>query len=519
MKNKLANIFTQLAPYLIIIFYNLFLYNHNFKINGDEFEILFYEIIIMSSIICLLLFLEKALLKNHIKDNNLISLIQIATAAGYITNSFIRAILVFLIFYLIMNKSSENFIVFSKLFNTFCSFLLGILVIYNASLSIYKGTSYKDRVNIYNYDYKIDVDKSTASPNIYWIHVDEMTNFDFVEKYYDADLSEIRKYLKDNNFVTNERANFMGGNHTYLSLLSMYSPHFYDEYFKYYLDDLADKNINGGLTEYTCDYNDITNKRLDNELLKSLKRKDYTTIQINEFNQYSSLKTDYLFDIRENSIDDSYLYFEDLKEYKNNDYIKYIRSVRINTYTKLNENRFLGKKEKYDDIDISKYKYLNEIDNHEIKKIIKSLDLSKKIKSDKNFIFIDYNLSHLDWKFDKAGNYIDESKFRDLDSYGNNYEYSTKVLIDLIQYIKDNDNDPVIIVESDHGIHNKGIVEMKYYFKANNKEVEEMRHSTFSSYYIPKKYQNGDEKYLENPLNISRYIVNNYVGNNYEYIK
>ena len=155
MKNKLANIFTQLAPYLIIVFYNLFLFNHNFKINGDEFEILFYEIIIMSSIICLLIFLEKALLKKHIKDNNLITLIQIATAAGYITNSFIRAILVFLIFYLIMNKSSENFILFSKLFNTFCSILLGILVIYNASFSIYKGTSYRDRVNIYNYDYKI----------------------------------------------------------------------------------------------------------------------------------------------------------------------------------------------------------------------------------------------------------------------------------------------------------------------------------------------------------------------------
>ena len=125
----------------------------------------------------------------------------------------------------------------------------------------------------------------------------------------------------------------------------------------------------------------------------------------------------------------------------------------------------------------------------------------------------------MDWKYDKNGNFIDESKFRELENYGNNYEYSSKVLIDLIQYIKDNDKDPVIIIESDHGIHNKRIAEMKYYFKANNKEVEEIKHSTFSSYYIPKEYQNGDEKYLENPLNISRYIVNNYVGNNYEYIK
>ena len=35
---------------------------------------------------------------------------------------------------------------------------------------------------------------------------------------------------------------------------------------------------------------------------------------------------------------------------------------------------------------------------------------------------------------------------------------------------------------------------------------------------IPDKYKNGDEIYLNNPLNISRYIVNNYVGKNYEYI-
>ena len=271
-------------------------------------------------------------------------------------------------------------------------------------------------------------------------------------------------YLKDNDFVTNEKANFIGGNHTCLSLISMYSPHFYDEYFKNYLEDLVDKHINGGLTRYTCDYNDLINKRLDNELLKSLKKKEYTTIQINEFNQYSSLKTDYLFDIRENSIDDNYLYYENLKDYKNKDYMKYLKSVRINNYTKINESRFLGKKEKYDDIDVSKYKYLDTIDNHEIRKIIKSLDLSKKIKSNKNFIFIDYNLNHIDWKFDKEGNYIDESRFKDLENYGNNYEYSTKVLIDLVQYIKDNDKDSVIIIESDHGIHNKGIDEMKYYF-------------------------------------------------------
>ena len=37
--------------------------------------------------------------------------------------------------------------------------------------------------------------------------------------------------------------------------------------------------------------------------------------------------------------------------------------------------------------------------------------------------------------------------------------------------------------------------------------------------YIPEKYQNGDEKYLSNPLNISRYLVNNFVGDNYTYLE
>ena len=40
-----------------------------------------------------------------------------------------------------------------------------------------------------------------------------------------------------------------------------------------------------------------------------------------------------------------------------------------------------------------------------------------------------------------------------------------------------------------------------------------------NAYYIPEQYKNGEEEYLNNPLNISRYIINNYVGDNYSYVK
>lgn len=36
---------------------------------------------------------------------------------------------------------------------------------------------------------------------------------------------------------------------------------------------------------------------------------------------------------------------------------------------------------------------------------------------------------------------------------------------------------------------------------------------------VPEKYQTGEEHYaMENPLNISRYLVNSFVGRNYEYL-
>ena len=81
-----------------------------------------------------------------------------------------------------------------------------------------------------------------------------------------------------------------------------------------------------------------------------------------------------------------------------------------------------------------------------------------------------------------------------------------------------NDEDAVIIVQGDHGLHT---VEDKYMlkiFSKDMKDVQEIRNSVISAFYIPEKYKNGDEVYLNNPLNISRYIVNNYVGENYEYL-
>ena len=80
------------------------------------------------------------------------------------------------------------------------------------------------------------------------------------------------------------------------------------------------------------------------------------------------------------------------------------------------------------------------------------------------------------------------------------------------------DSDAIIVVQGDHGIHTiKNNIIMDT-LDADIYGVQEIRNSVINAVYVPEKYRNGDEKYLGNPLNISRYIVNNFVGDNHKYI-
>ena len=87
--------------------------------------------------------------------------------------------------------------------------------------------------------------------------------------------------------------------------------------------------------------------------------------------------------------------------------------------------------------------------------------------------------------------------------YKGNYTYVSHLLVDLVQYIKDNDQDAVIVLQSDHGIHTVDCDELKRLLNVNSSDCRIIRNSMFSAISIPEKYKNGDESVLNNPLNIS----------------
>ena len=106
----------------------------------------------------------------------------------------------------------------------------------------------------------------------------------------------------------------------------------------------------------------------------------------------------------------------------------------------------------YNDLDISNYPHINNTSYWQAKAIIKSIDDSQSISSNK-FLFIDYDLNHTEFSFDMMGNRLSEKESANLNNLVGNYIYSSVLLVDMVNYIKDIDENAVIILQGDHGLH------------------------------------------------------------------
>ena len=84
-------------------------------------------------------------------------------------------------------------------------------------------------------------------------------------------------------------------------------------------------------------------------------------------------------------------------------------------------------------------------------------------------------------------------------------------MIDLI--LKQNP-DAVIILQSDHGWHLPETVSYLYQTDISDYDLFELIHSTLSAVRIPSRYGGINEPIA--PINLTRELVNRFVGQNYE---
>lgn len=523
--NKKILFLTPNLIYITILFQRYYLNNDQFYLRN--FFIVGLILFIVTTIIYLLS-------KLFIKDNKKIFFILLYLSLIYLYSIEQKMLISFTFFYILMFFAI--FILIPKIKpnipDTLTSILIFIVICYSIiglPTPIISIVSQKINTKEYKETYIPKIEENLPTPNIYWIHTDGMMNIKDMAKYFNTFDDNLINYLEEEKFKYNKDATLIASHKTQRALAAMFNPNFYDNFFKEYLYNLEDVFLNkNDKISYNVSPKEIVEKRFNNELMQSLKEKDYTTIAIAKYNNHSSLKTDIYYDYY-NAITNHWHFTEKeklrkLKNPTNNINLKHT-GTQINEvlshsiFNKITNNIIPYKCEiiDYSDIDLTNYPYSNTSNYYPIKAIFKSLEETKTVN--KKFTFIDYDLYHVELSYDKSGNKLNPKNYYNLDFYDDNYQYANKLLIELLDYIKNNDEDSIIIVQADHGIHTISGEDLNKKIKLNQEEIQEIRNSVMNAIYIPEKYQNGDEQYLKNPLNISRYLVNNYIGKNYEYIK
>lgn len=521
-KELLKKILYFIIPNLLFITFFSYFYNEAFNPNGDSFEIMYREVIIMSFIYFLIFSIVHFILRFKLDVDKVffIKIVLILLSFEMIYSSWIIIILVCSILSILFIPSSIR----NKLIFVFSYFIV-ILFLFNFPQATLNSLSQIKRFNNSKYEKKIELANENESPNIYWIHCDAMINFDDANDYFDFDSEYIKSYLNEEDFFVNDSAYLKSSRHTTQALVALFNPYYYDEFFYKYLEKIYNYDVNSSIVSHDV----LLDKKLNNELFDSFKKKGYKFATITDFNQYASFYTDYMFDYYTYQKSDSKkLKFFTSSDNSESDVRKYIKFAHLKTLSDTtflhfftDDWNFLKHKElDYNEYDFSNYEYLSKTEYWKAKAIVKSLDTVYDTNPEKLFTFIDYSINHTPWLYDKEGRKVNtnlEGFYPS--SFIENYEYSTYLLVDLIKFIKEKDESSIIILQSDHGFHTVDPLNMARAYGKDISGSEKLGDSTISAIYIPEKYRNGEEKYLAEPLNISRYLINNYIGVNYDYLE
>lgn len=423
----------------------------------------------------------------------------------------------------------------------FCAFVSAFFVISAVTSAVTTVSALKAYNATIKTDFVVDADKKDR-PNVYWIHCDGMLSFEAVEKYFGDPQDDFRDALSERGFLINETASVYACYQTTVAVPSLMSPHFYDSFLSDYLRDrttACDRAISDPAQALLKDV------RLQNETIGAFEAAGYTTNTVALMDQYFFPTTDrfyfpvdpnnninFVFSIYNNSPFD----LAQTSQLSKTKAGKMIAAAETDTFLRaffrlgfeLNSIGALSEKsfdtEHLDSI-LSDEALQNIFPDSEPARLQHSYFvnalayiLEETPEVQPQFSVLMDLMFHYPYVFDENGNRPSTISVHDSRNYHGQHVFFSKVLINIIDMILETDPDAVIILQSDHGMNTHLDSELIDHFRQDPHPVYELRNSTMSAIRVPEKYQNGEEDYaMENPLNISRYIINNFVGKNYEY--
>ena len=471
-------------------------------------------------------------------------------------------ILVYLLAFIIVAGFVLRWVSFNRYLANIVAIVFCVLFIFNfapEAIAVAAGERQRaenERTGELPYRIKTEfyIDPNLPSPNIYWIHMDGMMSFEAVEYFFGDSQTELKKELVEHGFLINESARLEAGM-TWIAIPALTSPTFYSSYLveefarvAKFTPTFRNHSIHATMRERGFSFSDIN---LSSELIRAFSDIEYTIIsnqswvlesedvdmRVDGFDVTSDIRLTReaniaygkLLDFRDLILDASAL---SVIKHIVDEFVERKRPDEDNPqplpeYTETVSKYITGYSDSADDM-AAAVRAIKHATTVQSPKFIYLADLKAHCNGVEGYeiggVLYDEYIG-VTFIFDEHGDIYKErlNDPNDIHLYLPQHKYAAKQMMAMIETIIENDPEAVIVVQADHGIHGFGPGSDFYdseFMLERGYSLEDqlfMNFSTISAVRVPSQY--GTLSQPLDPLDIARWLVNNFVGGgNYEYL-
>lgn len=422
-------------------------------------------------------------------------------------------VLIVLMIVIFRKKQSPAFCVMALVFT-------GVLFVMNGIPAVTNALAARQATDVAPIKTEYTVSQDSPSPNVYWLHLDGMLGFEVFERYYGDDQAEFKAALTARGFTLNEDALLESNHTTKIAVPSLMCPSYYDEILAPLLVD-HETALQKGNYDYV-DKNQLQYARLKNETRTAFEQKGYTTQNIGGLNVYYPpvCQRQYV------TGDSRGGYLLGVDEAFTSRYLEVIEAGELsNLLTKLPSPTFFNLVARLSARGLTPFAFTrtpltNTGDFAEIpvprEKFMLQAVADAAGAPGPHFTFIFDLAAHHPFTHNADGS-LHGGDPTDIRNYEAQHRYACKVLLLAVDAILEKDPDAVIVLQADHGLHGQSRTQIEAAFGAGA-EIP-IWNQVMSGLRVPEAYRTDDLAYaIADPRNISRYLVNTFVGGNYEYI-
>ena len=443
--------------------------------------------------------------------------LKLLSYGNFLISYGVSTILLMLAVSFVVRKASAE-----KLFPVLLVFF-GLLLVYNMVLAVRMGIAAEREVgsvDLSKFKTRFSVSQEAPSPNIYWFHCDGMLGFDSFEKYFGDDQAEFTQALSERGFQINRSAMLEANHKTMVAVPALMCPDYYD----HTMYELIRNHQSLSKSE-------LQSARLKNETRLAFERKGYLSQTIGTVNIYYPPVSDRFYVVgdtgsvytleTEGDFEKAYLSIIQAGELTSL-LVNIPGNTYFNTVVELGNRGLLG-------FPLWRGKLSHVLPDEWLEALYQGKKLSMKNRmileavndstfaGQPTFNMVFYVGAHFPFTVDENGEPHNGDP-ENIYAYAPQHRYAAAILIGMIDQILSRDPDAVIVLQADHGLHGQSEAQITAAFGKD--AVLPIWNQVMSALRVPEKYKDGEESFaLSNPLNMSRYLVNTFVGENYAYVE